>query len=822
MSSPLFDLRQAVRQLGREPAFTALGVITLGLGLGATIALFSVASGLFLQPLPYPEADRIVRLVERRDLGPGGALARGITNDTYHAWRESPATVEQLAAYQTRAFTLGLDEPWRVQAGAVSPALFGLLRVRPFAGRFFEEGDAAPGRDRLVVLSHATWRDRFASDPNVVGRVVSLDEEPYTVVGVAPPGFAFPDPATELWTPLVVPRSAGANPNERTIMLMSAIARLAPGVTPAQAEAEGTAAARSSSAADLASAAMLGGAGESTVQVVRLADDLARDVRPAVLVLLAAVALVLLAAAANVANLLVARAVRRQRELGIRAALGADHARLARQLGAESLVLAASGGLAGLLVAHWLIAVLPAVAPAGFPRLADITVDGRVIAFALLVTLVTGVLFGLAPVLHAMRVDLVAALNEGAATAVGGFRRLSGGRLRAGLMVVEVALAMVLLVGASLLARSFVALASVDPGYDAANTLTAHVSFPGTRYDPNAQARFVERVRERLSALPGVVHAGVVNLLPLTPGNAIVVFNVPPRDAGGPDDMVRAGLRIASPGYVEAMGIPVVEGRALSERDGPASQRVLLVNRAYARRYSPDRSVVGTRVPGAFGPGQEWEIVGVIGDVRREGLDAEPEPELWVSYAQVADARGRFGRRASLVVRTTGDPVALAPALHTIVRDVDPLLAIESVMPMAARVSASIAQPRFQAVVLVVFGLATLALAAVGLYGILSYTVSQRRREIGVRTALGATRGDIARLVVGQGLVLASAGILLGLAAAAVASRFLTSLLFGITTTDAVTWVLVPAVLLAVAAAAAFVPARRAALVDPVDALRAE
>lgn len=822
MSSLLFDLRRAVRQLGREPAFTALSVVTLALGLGATIALFSVASGLFLQPLPYPEADRIVRLVERRNIGPGGALARGITNDTYHAWRESPATVEQLAAYQTRAFTLGLDEPSRVQAGAVSPALFPLLQVRPFAGRFFEEGDAAPGRDRLVVLSHAAWRDRFASDPDIVGRVISLDEEPYAVVGIAPPGFTFPNRETELWTPLVVPRSVGANPNERTIMLMSAIARLTPGVTPAQAEAEGTAAARSASTRDLASAAMIGGAGESTMQVVRLADDLARDVRPAVLVLMAAVVLVLLAAAANVANLLVARAVARQRELGIRAALGADHARLARQLGAESLVLAACGGLAGLLVAHWLIAVLPAIAPAGFPRLADITVDGRVIAFALLVTLGTGVLFGLAPALHAMRVDLVAALNEGAATAIGGFRRLSGARLRAGLMVVEVALAMVLLVGASLLARSFVALASVDPGYDASNTLSAHVSFPGARYDPEAQARFVERVRERLAALPDVVHAGAVNLLPLTPGNAIVVFNVPPRDAGGPDDMVRAGLRIASPGYVEAMGIPVLEGRALSEWDGPTSQRVLLVNQAYARRYSPDRSVVGTRVPGAFGPGQEWEIVGVVGDVRREGLDAEPEPELWVSYAQVADARGRFGRRASLVVRTTGDPVALAPALHTIVRDVDPLLAVESVMPMAARVSASIAQPRFQAVVLMVFGLSTLALAAVGLYGILSYTVSQRRREIGVRTALGATRADIARLVVGQGLVLTSAGILIGLAAAAVASRFLASLLFGITTTDAVTWTLVPAVLLAVATAAAFVPARRAALVDPVDALRAE
>lgn len=823
MRDLLTIVRHAIRQLVREPGFAAMATLTLGLGLGATTAFFSVVNGLFLAPLPYPDPEALVRVNERREFGPGGPLARGITNDTYYAWREAPTTIEGLAAYQSRAYTLGLDEPLRVQAGAVSPALFPLLRAQPLLGRFFDESEATTGTHRLVVLSHATWRDRFASDPAILGRVIPLDEEPHTVVGVAPEGFVFPDRQTELWTPLVVPRSAGANPNERVLMVMAALARLQPGVSPEQAAAEGTSAARSVQPAGPVGAAIVGGTADATVQVARLVDDLTRDVRPAVLVLMAAVALVLLATTANVANLLVARSIRRQRELGIRAALGAGATRLAGELAVESLVLALCGGATGLLVAWWLIAALPAVAPANFPRIGEVTLDWRVVGFSTLVTALTGLLFGLAPALHAARVDIVAALNDGAATAVGGFRRLAGGRLRAGLMVVEVALALVLLVGASLLARSFIALASIDPGYEAANTLTAHVSFPAARYDPAAQARFVEQARERLAGLPGVVAAGAVNLLPLVPGNAIVAFNAPGRaEVRSPDDVIRAGLRVVSPGYLEAMGIRLREGRTIAAGDTASSQRVLLVNETFARRYVPGRSPVGMRLPGVMGPRQEWEVVGVIGDVRREGLDAEPEPELYVPYAQLADGRAMFGRRTSLVVRAEGDPVALAPALQTIVRDIDPRLALESVMPMAARVSASVAQPRFQATVLVVFGAATLALAAIGLYGILSYTVSQRRREIGVRAALGATQGDIIRLVVGQGLVIAAVGVAIGLAGALFATRFLASLLFGVTTNDLVTWLAVPVALLLVAAGAALVPARRAAAVDPIEALRAE
>jgi len=812
------DLCHGARLLAKSPGFTLAVLATLALGIGANTAVFSVLNGVLLRPLPYPEAERIVRVAEALPHMRGKARESIITGDTFHAWREESRTLEQLAAYAPRSFTLsGQGDPVRLRGTAVSPEMFPLLRATPLRGRLFESGEDVKGSHRLVVLSEALWRDRFDSDPDTVGRPMTLDGEDYTVVGLLPDEFYFPDRETQLWTPLIVPRPE-RRPGEHQIMALPALARLAPGVSPAEAAAEG------SVVADRARPSFAGGSppsGES-VRLVPLHEELVSEVRPALLVLAGAVGFVLLIAIANLANLMLARGASRNRELAVRTALGAGRRRLTRQLLTESALLGLAGGALGLGLAAAGQRLLPGLLPAEFPRAEEIGLDFQVLGFSLIISVLTGLLFGLAPAFQASRLDLQSALSE-SGMAAGGRTRLRGGRLRAALAVAEVALALVLLIGAGLLGRSFAGLIDVDSGYDPANVLTAQIDLPRTRYSSETRLAFFDRLLEAVRADAAVEAAGMTQLLPLRPGNMIVAFELPGRPASSPEDFPRASLRIVSPGYRSAMGIPLVAGRFLSDRDGPGASPALVVNEAFVRAYLPEEEAVGFELPDPFGEeGGTARVVGIVGDVRHAGLDTEPQPEIYLSLRRAGREMGMMRGGLTLVARTVGDPLAWVPALRARIRQLDPSLALGNVMTMERRVAASVAQPRLYAALLGAFAALALTLAAVGIYGVLAYSVALRQREIGVRMAVGARRSDVVRLVLGQGMRLTVAGLLIGLAAAAGLAPALESLLFGVAPRDLATFLAVPLLLAAVAGVACALPAARAASLSPVETLRTE
>lgn len=840
------DLRHTLRMIRSQKAFTAAALATLALGIGATTAIFSVVRGVLFQPLPYPAADRLVAIAEDRGLPPGpGAI---MINYTFHAWREAPKTIDALAAYSSRAYTVtGAADPERLRGAAVSPELFDLLGVAPALGRFLAPGSEGPGVEPTVVVSYRLWQERFGGDPSALGRTLMLDGRAHTIVGVARPEFYFPDREARLWTPYAVPPRS-ANPNEVRIAAFSALARLAPGATPEQAAAEGTAAAVNSGAP-----AMLGGprgpggpggpggpagpgasrppsAGQATgrgpsVRVDTVVNTLTARVRPALLVLSVGVVFVLLIGCANVANLFLSRGVSRERELAVRAAMGAGRRRLLSQLLAESLVVALAGGVIGTGLAWALVRVLPAVAPADFPRLDDIRVDAVVLLFAALASILAGLVSGAMPAVRASRVDLVTALRDGAGASAG----VRMARLRAGLLVAEAALAVMLLIGAGLLIRSFVGLVSVDAGYTADNVLTAQVFLPVAggagppQRDPAAASRTVrlaETLLTRLRAVPGVVAAGAGNLAPLGGAMTIGAFDLP--GVFGPDGapvVARATEYSVTAGYAEALGLRLREGRLLTDADRAASVRPLVVSESFVRAYLADGPpAVGRRFEGLVGPGVTVEIVGVVADVRLAGLDTEPQPSMYWLAGEGSPLQGRM----FLLVKTEGDPASMVPTLRAILREADPSAALDAAGPLAARVSASVGQPRFAAALLGGFAALALALAAIGLYGVLSYNVTRRRRELGVRAALGASRADIRRQVVSQGLGLTAAGMVLGMAGAAAMTRLMQEMLFGVTPLDWLSFTAAPLVLLLVALVACLAPARRASGADPAESLRYE
>ena len=812
MTTLVQDLRHALRLMVRAPGFTAAALVTLALAIGVNTAVFSVVYGVLLRPLPYEDPDRIVILSEEH---PGGnAIIRDprLSNLTFEAWRSRARTIEGISAYSTQTLTIanGSDIE-RIDGGSLSPAAFATLGTTPALGRFFRPEEAVAGNNAVVVLSNRFWKSKFNGDPHVIGQTLQIDGRVHAVIGIAPPSFYFPDRDPLLWTPYVMPPT-----NDGSMRIVPSFARLTAGSTAEQAAAEGTAAARSVTR-PMAAELLFGKGAPVEVRVNTLAQSVSRRVRPALLVLMAAVGLVLLVACANVTNLLLARGTARARELAVRAALGAGAGRLARQMLTESAAIAILGGALGVFIAWALTSAIPAWAPEGFPRLDDVRLDARVLTFAFLLSIAAGALAGLLPALRASRGELSPTLRSGDNRSIGG-----GERVRAVLLAFEAALSVVLLIGAALLVRSFITLANVDPGYDARNVLTARIYVNGAASTPERRAQLVETLMQRLRSTPAVVAAGAGNMAPLGESSFVSGFSFG-TDAAGQKVFARALQYVVTAGYAEALKLRIKEGRAITPADESSPVEAMLVNEAFARAYITDgRPVVGRRFKGLLAKGDlTTEIVGVVGDVLKDGLDTKAQPEIYLAVNSVEREHG-ITREINLVIRTNGDPNAFAPTLRSLVHEIEPSAGLGHVGALSTQVASSVSEPRFSTAILTAFALLALGIAVTGLYGVLSYNVTQRRKEIGIRAALGATRRDLITLVVRQGLTVTLLGLGAGVVIASLAARRLQPLLFGIAPLDLPSFVTMPIILLIVASLACVIPARRAAATDPATTLRAE
>jgi putative ABC transport system permease protein len=801
------DLRYGVRTLLKRPAFAVVAVLTLALGIGANTAVFSVVNSVLLRPLPLKDPDRIVVPVSAN--AERGYDAVSVPYADYVDWKNDGQLFESLALYTNSPFELtGEGEPERVAGVEASGEYFAVLGVPPVAGRALLPGDDAVGGAEVAVIGEGLWRRRYGADPGVVGRAIRLNGNAHTVVGVMP---ALPDHA-DVWVPLVIdPAEWGEDLTRRDNFIWEAIARLKEGVTREQADARLAAIA---SRIEQDYYAERKGWTSRTVPVLEY--FVGSQVRNALLVLLGAVGLVLLIACVNIANLWLTRMAAREREMAIRAALGAGRARLLRQLLAESLILGVAGGTAGLLLALWGVAALTAFAPADVPRLQEVGVDGNVLVFALAITLLTSLLFGLLPALQAAGTSLNEVLKEGGRSLTGGQR---GRRVRNALVVAEVALSLVLLVGAGLMVRSFVQLQRVDPGFDTEGLLTMQVTLPARRYAERPQvADALEGIADALESLPGVKVASAGSALPLGGGGfylgRVFLAEGMPEPPAGPD--FTANWNVVTPDFFATLRMPVLAGRTFTERDDADSPPVIVVNETLARRMFPNGDAIGKRIRSWRDENTLREIVGIVQDVRYAGRDDQPRGLVYVPHRQDA------WRSMVLAVKTDGDPTRLVAAVRNAVWSVDKDLAMANVTTMRQILSASTAGPRFTMALLTAFAALAMLLAAIGIYGVVSYSVAQRTHEIGVRMALGARAGDVMRMVVSQGVKLTAVGVVAGLAGAFALTRLMESLLFEVSATDPAVFGAVALALVAVALVASLIPARRAARVDPMVALRYE
>jgi putative ABC transport system permease protein len=812
------DLRFALRQLIKSPGFTLIAIIALALGIGANTAMFSVVNAILVRPLPFPESDRLTMIWQTNpEVAKMGFPLAPTSVPDFRDWRTEAKSFGAVSAFEGWSANLtGLKEAERIDGARVSANLFSLLQVQPFLGRTFAAGEDQLGKDHVVILSDQLWQTRFGGDRSIVGRKINLSQEPFTVIGVMPPRFNFPSetgapaymsfgPRCEAWVPFAPSEGRAKN---RGAHNLAVVARLKPGVslTTAQAEMKTLAGRFAQQYPDSNK--------DWGIELVSLQKQAAAGSERTLSVLMAAVGCILLIACANVANLLLARGLGRQKEIAIRRALGASRWRIVRQLLTESVLLALVGGSLGILFAIWGSDLLLAIAPSTLPRLGETRIDGGVLLFTLLVSLATGVLFGLAPALQSSRIGLSERLKEGDRGSTAGHARL-----RNGLIVSEVALALMLLIAAGLLIESFAQLARVRPGFNPESILTFNIALPDNPYEDRAKAAaFFDDVVRRIENLPGVKSAAAGNVLPLSGAEEVDGFQIEGRPTA-PGLVQTANFRWITPDYFKALQIPVQRGRAFTERDKQNAPEVAIIDETMARLYFGGINPIGQRFKATNDKKQPIfrEIVGIVGDVRHTSLDAKPGPHVYLPHAQSGL------QLMTVAVRSSGtEPSALLQMVRREVAVVDPNVPIAEIRTMQEMVASSVAPWRFTMALLSVFAGVALLLASVGIYGVLAYAVNQRRREIGIRMSLGAQRRDVLQLFLRQGMAVTFFGIVLGLGGAWAATRIMRSLLYSVSPTDPLVFLAVPLTFAAVALLASFFPARKAARVNPVIALRSE
>lgn len=815
------DFRYALRLLRAQRGSAALTILTIALGVGAVTTLFSVANSVLLRPLSWATGDGLVRVIESR----GGRQARvpgTMLNGSYLSWADSPQTIEGIGAWNTGAVTLtGVGDATRVSVANVTPSLLPLLGAQPLRGRLFTQQD----RDanwRLVLLSQGMWEQRFGAREDIVGQPIMLEGGPATVIGIMPRSFRFPTGEAQMWLPFTVAQVDGPNGVKRG-QIFSALARLKPGVTAAQAASEANARAVAAPDPGLVAMSLFGAKEPVQIAIVDANDAATAEVRPAIVILLIAAALLFVTAIANVASMQLARAAARHREMTIRAALGAGSARLTRQLLIENAGVGVIGTGLGVLLSAALHRALPSVLPVGFPRADEIAIDGRVLIFAAVIAVIASIAAGVLPVLQARRLDLTRALSDGTLASAGAGR----GRLAITRLMIaggQIAVTCVLLICAVLLTRSFLARVNADRGYDPANVVTASVPFPsGYSFEQRQQARF--RILDRLRARPGITHAAFSTGVPLVSAGGFSSFDfvTPLKGTAIQAETIR---RVVTPDYFGALGVRIRAGRALDDSDRLGSPTSVVVNRSFVRKYLDDMRIeqaIGVSlgmmaVRGTQPDRAPATVVGVADDLRQDSVEAPDQAEIYVSMAQLQEAS--LGPSSILVIRTAGNPVAYVEAMRSAVREEDPRIALDGVMTLEQRVGQSLSRPRVYAVLLGGFAVFALLIAAAGLFGVLSFSVMQRSRELAIRSALGATRAGVVGVAVRQIGVAIAGGMAIGIASAIALSNNLAPFLYGVSATDWLSFLVAPMVLVSAGVVACVVPARRVAQTDPVQVLR--